>query len=268
MKQKMMFLALTLMMLSAASVNAQVTIGSTDDPHAGAVLDLQSTTQGLKLPTVSLDDIITFGLDGDAGTAIGMMVYNTNASIKDGNGKGIYVWNGKKWNIVNMDNNEDTNVGLTTAKIGNHTYKIYTYPDGVGTWMLENSKEGTASFTTYTGHAEGELGYYYTFAQAPAACPNAEGWFLPTYGEWYLLMTYLNAHTFLPSTWTYWLDGKILGGAYADVAAKRFTHWGGVAWYWTSTKDPIYNSCEGRLNKNTDGGGWSNPAYLVRCIKR
>jgi hypothetical protein len=59
MKQKMMFLMLMLLMLSTASVNAQVTIGSTADPHAGAVLDLQSTTQGLKLPNVALNSDLT-----------------------------------------------------------------------------------------------------------------------------------------------------------------------------------------------------------------
>ncbi|MDR0680297.1 MAG: fibrobacter succinogenes major paralogous domain-containing protein [Dysgonamonadaceae bacterium] len=267
MKRKMMFLALMLLMLSTASVNAQVVIGSEADPHDGAVLDLQSTTQGFKLPTVSLADVITFGLAGDVGTATGMMVYNTNASIKDGNGKGIYIWNGKKWNVVNTDNSEDTNEGSATAKIGDNMYKIYTYPYDVGTWMLENSKEGTPSATTYTGRAEGERGYYYTFEQAPEACPNTDGWYLPNPTEWRGLATYLNAHTSSPTAWPYWLDWGIYAGRCANIAKSEFSHWSNIVWYYTTVENVLFVGGEGRLERQ-DNNTWTGGAYPVRCIKR
>jgi uncharacterized protein (TIGR02145 family) len=261
MKQKMMFCMLMLLMLSAASMNAQVTIGSTADPHAGAVLDLQSTTQGLKLPNVALNsDLTQFVLpENETSTpenATGMLVFNTNAEI----GTGVYAWDGTKWNVVNTDNSEDANVGSTTAKIGNNTYKIHTYPDGVGTWMLENSKEGTASYKTYTGRAEGELGYYYTLAQASTACPNE--WSLPYPDEWRRLATYLNANT-LPSTWTYWLNWKILGGYRTTTI---FTHWNSSALYWTSSANYLYISSEGKLERTADVS--DGHTYLVRCIKK
>jgi hypothetical protein len=61
--KKMMFLMLTLLIGSAASMNAQVTIGSDENPHSGAILDLQSANLGLKLPNVALDnDLTVFGL--------------------------------------------------------------------------------------------------------------------------------------------------------------------------------------------------------------
>jgi hypothetical protein len=99
--KKMMLLMLTLLILSVASMNAQVTIGSDKKPHPGAVLDLQSTTQGLKLPNVALDnDLSVFGLpDTDPSTAAdqkGMYVYNTNPTV----GEGIYLWDGYQWVLV------------------------------------------------------------------------------------------------------------------------------------------------------------------------
>jgi hypothetical protein len=82
-------------------VNAQVTIGSNADPHSAAVLDLQSTTQGLKLPVVALDNDLTvfkLPLSGTSteATAKGMFVYNTNATV----GEGIYFWDGGEWLLV------------------------------------------------------------------------------------------------------------------------------------------------------------------------
>jgi hypothetical protein len=98
--KKMMFLMLTLLIWGAASMNAQVTIGSENPPHSGAVLDLQSTTHGLKLPTVSLGSLTTFGLSlsgtSTVANAKGMYVYNTNPTI----GEGVYVWDGYRWLLV------------------------------------------------------------------------------------------------------------------------------------------------------------------------
>ncbi|GHT40219.1 hypothetical protein FACS189437_05500 [Bacteroidia bacterium] len=52
--KKMMFLMLALLIMGAANVNAQVTIGKDTILHAGAVLDLRVTNQGLKLPILTL----------------------------------------------------------------------------------------------------------------------------------------------------------------------------------------------------------------------
>ncbi|GHT00206.1 hypothetical protein FACS189421_11970 [Bacteroidia bacterium] len=92
---------LTLIVLSAASVNAQVTIGSDKVPHVGAVLDLQSDNLGLKLPNVALDnDLTVFGLpvtsESTAAGAKGMYVYNTNPTV----GEGVYAWDGYQWLLI------------------------------------------------------------------------------------------------------------------------------------------------------------------------
>jgi hypothetical protein len=118
MKKKTILWMLTLLMMSAASVNAQVIIGdnTTINPHAGAVLDLSplgAKNLGLLLPNVSLAPTVdavkgetifvlveeTHGnITAIKASAVGMLVYNANP---DGAiGEGIYVWTGQKWQVI------------------------------------------------------------------------------------------------------------------------------------------------------------------------
>jgi uncharacterized protein (TIGR02145 family) len=107
MKKKSVFLMLTLVIISAASVNAQVLIGenAANAPHAGAILELSpvaGTNLGLLLPNVALSNNATeFALGSsvneDQTTATGMIVYNTADVL---NGPGLYVWDGSKWNAI------------------------------------------------------------------------------------------------------------------------------------------------------------------------
>jgi hypothetical protein len=100
--KKMFFLMLTLLIMGAASMNAQVTIGSDKVPHSGAVLDLQSDNLGLKLPNVALDDtdltefVLPLTAPSTKEDAKGMYVYNTNSTL----GEGVYVWDGYQWILV------------------------------------------------------------------------------------------------------------------------------------------------------------------------
>jgi hypothetical protein len=124
--KKIFFLMLTLIFVSAASVNAQVTIGSANDPHSGAVLDLQSTTQGLKLPNVALnDDLTEFGLPVQpptftAANAKGMFVYNTNPNV----GEGVFVWDGSQWGLVSGSVGANPVTGITINGDGGATSVI------------------------------------------------------------------------------------------------------------------------------------------------
>ncbi|MDR0697630.1 MAG: fibrobacter succinogenes major paralogous domain-containing protein [Tannerella sp.] len=101
MKQKMIFLALTLFVLSAASANAQVRIGGTTDPHSAATLDLNASNddapagnlRGFSLPRISLTSVDqklnnTTPLNG-------VMIWNTNENFYLG--KGVYVWGDDVW---------------------------------------------------------------------------------------------------------------------------------------------------------------------------
>ena len=98
--RKVLFLLLFLLVLGAANVSAQVRIGGDEAPNAAAVLDLNADetttgTKGLALPRVSLDsnddDL------GYSGLLEGMLVYNTNAGMIDGDGVGVYYWDGNQW---------------------------------------------------------------------------------------------------------------------------------------------------------------------------
>ncbi|GHU67518.1 hypothetical protein FACS189413_02420 [Bacteroidia bacterium] len=100
MKQKSLIVSL-LFFAAVAGMHAQVTIGSTDTPTDGAVLDLsRSGSLGLMLPHVELNGTTTYQL-GDATTAakdqyiagIGTVVYNTGGSLL----AGLYVWDGNNW---------------------------------------------------------------------------------------------------------------------------------------------------------------------------
>jgi hypothetical protein len=114
MTKKTFFWMLTLIMMRAASVNAQVIIGGgeTQTPHAGAVLDLSplgTQSLGLLLPNVELGTVATdFALVAGAtpeqkSAATGLIVYNT----KQGGWSvaGLYVWTGDKWKAIALANN-------------------------------------------------------------------------------------------------------------------------------------------------------------------
>jgi hypothetical protein len=108
--KKMIYLMLLFILLGAASMTAQVTIGANEEPHGGAVLDLSQvpvtgtpeTGLGLLLPRLNLQDVAHWQLAGEdkKASAQGMMIYNTNADVTGGSGQGIYVWDGGKWEAV------------------------------------------------------------------------------------------------------------------------------------------------------------------------
>jgi hypothetical protein len=103
--KKVFFLlfVLFLMIVGTVCVNAQVTIGSNNVPHKGAVLDLSQVGElGLLLPRIELTDVSKFQLsDVDKEKADGMLVYNTGKNTIGGNGViGLYAWDGSKWRPV------------------------------------------------------------------------------------------------------------------------------------------------------------------------
>jgi hypothetical protein len=105
--KRMIFLMLMLLIVSAASMNAQVRIGGMDNPHPSAVLDLNENddantgTLGLALPRVELTAIDAIP-SGMSAPATGLLVYNTNPDL----GEGIYYWSGGAW--VKIPNSSGT----------------------------------------------------------------------------------------------------------------------------------------------------------------
>ena len=257
-----MFLLL-LMGLGAASVKAQVTIGADTVPHPGAVLDLHSTTRGLLLPHVALSDVAVFGLAGTASEAVGMMVYNTNASITNGNGVGVYVWDGNNWKVSAGGGVGQSGV-LDSIRGAKGTYKICCFPasSGLGCWMVDNSMEGTPSATTYPGQAPGPYGYFYSAAQSASAC--LPGWHVPTPTEWKLLAEYMNTHTASPNDWYWWDRGYALVGGY-NSSQPAWNGWGihGM-WFDSSGTSTAWQSL-GFFH--TGNAVWNTCLFPVRCKK-
>lgn len=81
-----------------ASVLAQVGVGTTTPRGA---LDINSSTQGVVVPTVSLVDVLTQTAVNPQGGAIpaGTIVYNdaTSGASPNNVGPGLYFWNGARW---------------------------------------------------------------------------------------------------------------------------------------------------------------------------
>jgi len=257
---------LALFVLSAASVSAQVTIGSTDDPHANAILDLKSTNKGLLLPNVELDDVSNFKFSkekANIASAKGMMVFNTNADM-EGGGVGVYVWDGQKW-LSAFGGNGGTDPkpnpdGTVDQQIGKNTYKTYDYNGTV--WMVQNSMEGTSSAQMHNGDPSKVNGYYYTYDQAAGACPA--GWHLPTQDEWEALKTWVNANkSHNAAKW--WITDA--GSAFAGDRSSNGTwyNWGtGGLWWSAGASYQRYDASTGGMNgPYTLAGYW----FSVRCVK-
>ena len=154
-----------LLIFSGAYMQAQVTIGSSAEPHGGAVLDLQSSgNKGLFLPRVSLDNTDDFQLEGDAETAAGMIIYNTNEELTSG--KGVYVWDGEQWLLASRSGgsggNDDGNDGGGIVIVNPPTTEA-----GTGLWSGKRcfnytefgnaAADAGVSSRTYTFRAEGAI---------------------------------------------------------------------------------------------------------------
>ncbi|MDR0680304.1 MAG: fibrobacter succinogenes major paralogous domain-containing protein [Dysgonamonadaceae bacterium] len=194
MKRKMIFLALMLTMLSAASANAQVLIGGSenDEPHSGTVLDLQNTETfkgGLLLPRValtnleSLDDIS--GDDKDPEALTGLTVYNTVPCTE-----GIYTWNGNKWKLVVSTIQDCSSV----QDIEGNCYYAARF-GAAGCWMTQNLRSTKSSSVTdliengNPGEDSSLKYYWYPGSRASVAAATADD-ILDSHPEYGLLYTW------------------------------------------------------------------------------
>jgi uncharacterized protein (TIGR02145 family) len=186
-------LALTFIMMSAASVNAQVTIGSMDDPHGGAVLDLSKASGnsiGFLLPRVSLENANTWQIGGDKAQGIGMVVYNTNNDVAGGDGSGIYTWNGYAWTRIKTGAEDACPRVIKDSE--NYTY-LTGWFGAAGCWMTQNLRStqtyhGSTLQTIPRGENSGSenLPYYYF--------PSKEVNILAQHPEYGLLYTWAAAN--------------------------------------------------------------------------
>jgi hypothetical protein len=90
-----------------------------------------------------------------------------------------------------------------TATIGTHSYSIYCYGGSAGTWMVQNSQEGTAAFSSGANK-------YYSSAQLANACVSP--WVLPPLGQVTGLRDYLRSAT--TSEQNMWTNSSSFVGYY------------------------------------------------------
>jgi uncharacterized protein (TIGR02145 family) len=152
-------------------MNAQVLIGGTasDNPHAGAILDLASGGQnnlGLLLPNVQLSsDASEFVLASEATVdedikqeAAGMIVYNTTGKPA---GPGLYVWNGAAWLSIS------NTCPHIIKDVEGHAYFTGWF-GAAGCWMTQNLRSAYNDIMTLSenAHVTGNSDKYYYYPNA------------------------------------------------------------------------------------------------------
>lgn len=165
-----------LFIVYGTSLFAQVTIGNSEIPAKGALLQLKNmdgvtdggvnANKGLGLPRVelkkynSLDPLVE---DADIkptskSESIGMIVYNTNYCLNiEGNTAGIYVWTEEAWEP--LFSNTQRSAKITDPRDGEE-YTIANF-GAAGTWMTQNLRYIGANMTLQTQQTNNNLDIRY-----------------------------------------------------------------------------------------------------------
>ena len=265
--KKVLFLLLFLITLGVANVNSQVRIGGDGEPHTAAVLDLNvdntdaGNNGGLALPRVALADN-TAQLNGTAPTK-GMLVYNTNPDMTNGQGTGVYYWSGSAWMVVA---GEVGAFGPNAVNAGStNSYKTWCFPayTKLGCWMIDNSRETPAAGTTYPNQVASVWGYYYTDAQKAGACTPITGYVLPTQTQWTALMNYINGPNSSAAEKQQWLLGSALAGN--ALSSANWRHWGvRGSWWSSSAPNQYFTATTGIMVGPSSNDYW----FSVRCVEK
>jgi hypothetical protein len=136
---KSLFLG-TMLLLPAISF-AQIGIGTTS-PNASSILDVNSTSKGVLLPSVNLTSN-TMDLDANSSTTqpVGMIVYNSGSTLT----KGFCYWTGTEWRSINHSSLASGTLGsllCNTATLSPDSYTSGTPYSGTLTISYTGSNGG------------------------------------------------------------------------------------------------------------------------------
>ncbi|AKD53809.1 C1q-like domain-containing protein [Spirosoma radiotolerans] len=159
-------LALFVFVAGSLVARAQVKIG--DNPttiHAGSVLELESTNQGLRMPKIALTNTTTWAPMLGSGTvpaAPGMHVYNTNPNITSTNTSyptlaakiGEYYWDGTGW--VAIGGTQSTDAVLRVEFAGSQSVTT----GGIVNFISKKFDKGTNFDLTTDKFTAPSAGYY------------------------------------------------------------------------------------------------------------
>ena len=106
---------LSFFFLLSLAAYAQVGIGG--NPDAAAKLDIQTPDKGVLIPRINLSDANNQNLDGINQAPEGLLIYNTNENINNGNGTGFYVFNGTRWTKLIPQSDNIASICIDTNQV-------------------------------------------------------------------------------------------------------------------------------------------------------
>ncbi len=101
--------------LFGLQIYSQVGIGG--NPDVSAQLDIKASDKGILIPRINLNDTGDTSLDGTNQAVEGLMIYNTNDTINNGDGKGFYYFNGTKWEKLIGNSKSISVIPIDTGQI-------------------------------------------------------------------------------------------------------------------------------------------------------
>ena len=138
--KRIIFSFLAVVIISQA--NAQMKVGNNPTTINGsAVLDVESTDKGLLIPRVNLTSS-TMDLDGVAGQATGLLVYNIGSTLP----AAFYYWNGIEWRgLTNYNGSTPTiaQIDCNTAQLTPNVLNAGTPYSGLMTVNYSGGNGGT-----------------------------------------------------------------------------------------------------------------------------
>lgn len=145
-----LFCFIFLISILTIKASAQVTFGNLEEPTKGSLLQLKNidnitngnanASKGMLLPRVELTNIrklypmFEIGYDENKYNQIhtGLVVYNINETLYDGDGEGIYTWDGEKWISLGKSNSlriSTTELNLSEIKSSASASVILSKPN-------------------------------------------------------------------------------------------------------------------------------------------
>ena len=275
------------------STIAQVAINSDgSEPDGSAILDLQSTSQGLLLPRLT-----TLQISGISNPAAGLITFNTDSADFYGfNGnEWVSVWNPEDiladWYCGNQITDSRDGQNYTTVQIGTQCWmaenlNVGTRIDGVNDQTDNSTMEkycydnDVANCDTYGGlYQWNEMMQYVTTEGVQGICPD--GWYLPTNTDWTTLSSFLGgqyvAGNKMKSTSGWYDNGNGtnssgftgLPGGYRD-GNGYFNSLTAYGVWWSSTESSPYAKClvlARNSSSASQGNNSKTTAISVRCLK-
>jgi uncharacterized protein (TIGR02145 family) len=236
-----------------SSANSSTTI------NAPGTLQLTATVS----PSNATNDRLMWNIVSGNGATVNSNGLVTGISSGNTTVRATSISNPAMFGEIVLSITSSTHPGLNTvAGSSGATYYVYCYPNGIGCWMIDNSKEPGWSADTYQNQSAGARGYYYSWNAAFNACP--QGYSLPTQNQWSLLKSYINGYTSTVNEKRHWTGDEAFAGYY-QLTGSLWFDWdaSGVWWSRTNTDQAFHAVANALSGPETH----TSRFVSVRCVK-